>query len=374
MPTICFYFSGLALVLTYFLYPIILVLLRPKKPNGLVYQFGGSRRWPSISILISAYNEERLIGGRIANVLASSYLGKKELIIVSDGSDDRTAEVVRNWQCDEIRFISLEDRQGKANALNVAVQHARGEILVMTDADCEFVQDPDTLTEMVRPFFSAEVGLVTGSIKYLGSKRGNAYQRYEDFLRILESRWGTIAGALGTNYAIRKSLWKTASDGIMTDLYHPILVSLAGFRAIANPKAVAVTAMGDEFDRQVRIVSRAAFVYFRMIPSLILFGRWKSVFVLTCHKLLRWLTLPFFAILLLSSMNLYKQGTLFKMVFTGQIAFLLLASLGKIFKMCGSADWMDVGYQFLYLNWAAVIGLILCIRGKSPAVWEPRGR
>ena len=300
--------------------------------------------------------------------------GKKSLIIVSDGSNDRTAEVVRRWQCDEIRLISLGERQGKTNALNIAVQYARGEILVMTDADCEFTRAPDTITEMVQPFFNPEVGLVTGSIKYLGSGTGNAYQRYEDMLRTLKSRWGTIAGALGTNYALRKSLWKTASDSTMTDLYHPILVSLAGSRAIANPKAVALTAMGVEFDRQVRMVSRAAVVYFRMIPRLISRGRWKSVFILTCHKLLRWLTLPFLAMLFFSSMVLYREGFVFQAAFTAQIAFLVFASLGQIFRALGFPGWMGVGYQFLYLNWAAVIGLSLCARGKSPAIWEPRGR
>ncbi len=373
MTVLCFYLAGALLITAYLLYPLLLVLLgvatlRVRKQDEALQP----EQWPSVSVVFSAYNEEELIDARISNLLASSYPGPKELIVVSDGSQDRTVEVVSKRTNDTVRLVSLTTRVGKESALNAAIPHARGEILVLTDADCEFSLRPDAITELVRPFFDPTIGLSTGTLKYLGSSTGNAYQRFEDFLRRLESRWGVIAGALGPIYAIRKSLWEPAVADVITDFFHPILVCLKGSRSVAVSNATAVTAMGHEFNRQVRMVAQGALVYFSTLPRLIRSHRWKCVLVLTCHKLLRWLTLPLFFVLLASSFELSGSGVLFRAVFVSQLAFLTFAMLGRMATSLGLPEWLELAYRFVYLNCAAVVGLAQYIRGMSPVVWEPR--
>ena len=373
MTALCFYVAGALLATAYLLYPILLALLAEATPM-VSKQHGTlqSERWPSVSIVISAYNEEKLIDARISNLLASSYPGSKELIVVSDGSDDRTAEIVSKRTNETVRLVSLAARVGKHDALNAVIPEARGEILVLTDADCEFCLQPDAITELIRPFFDPAIGLSTGTLKYFGSSTGNTYQQFEDFLRGHESRWGVIAGALGPIYAMRKSLWEPAGGDVLNDFFHPILVCLKGSRSVAVPSANAVTPMGHEFNRQVRMVASAAFVYFSLLPQLLRSRQWKCVFVLTCHKLLRWLTIPLFLLLLVSSYELSRSGLFFRAVFILQTGFLTIALLGPIARSLGLPEWLDTAYRFVYLNFAAVVGLSLYLRGRNPIMWQPR--
>ena len=373
MTALCFFLAGTLLATAYLLYPVVLVLLdlvTPKVPK----QDGAPpfERWPWVSILVAAYNEEDSIDARISNLLASTYPGPKELIVISDGSRDRTTEIVSKRTSETVHLVALVNRVGKHSALDAVVPQARGEVLVFTDADCEFSVRPDAITELVRPFFDPAIGLSVGTLAYLGSSTGNSYQHLEDFLRGLESRWGVIAGALGPIYAMRKSLWEPSGGDVINDFFHPILVCLKGSRSVAVPHANAITAMGHEFNRQVRMVAGAAFVYFRSLPQLALSRRWKCIFVLTCHKLLRWLTIPLFILLLVSSYELSESGLLFRVVFILQMAFLTIALLGPIAKSLGLPGWLDIAYRFLYLNFAAVVGLTWYLRGRIPIVWEPR--
>ncbi len=375
MTALCFYLAAALLVTAYLLYPLMLMLFTMAIPSvheqGETFQPG---QWPSVSVLFSAYNEEKLIDARISNLLASSYPGPKELIVVSDGSRDRTVEIIAKRTNETVRLVSLAKRIGKESAMTAAIPGARGEIVVLTDADCEFSLHPDAITELVRPFFDPTIGLSTGTLTYLGSSTGNIYQRFEDFLRRLESRWGVVAGALGPIYAMRKSLWEPAVADVLADFFHPTLVCLKGSRSVAVSNAEAVTAMGHEFNRQVRMVAQAAVVYFRLLPRLMRAHRWKGVLVLTCHKLLRWLTVPLFVVLLASSYELSGTGEVFRAVFVSQLAFLALALLGRVAGSLGLPKWVELAYRFVYLNWAAVVGLGLYIRGMSPVMWEPRAK
>ncbi len=373
---VIFYLAATALVATYLVYPLILLLLSPiSRHDACDYEVPDQNvEWPRVSIIVSAYNEEKSIDRRISNLLASSYPGRKEVVVVSDGSADRTVEIISKRAGDVVRLHVLPTRVGKGLAQNLAISNAQGEVLILTDADCEFCLQPDAITELVRPFCDPTVGLVTGVVTYTDSPLANLYRCYDDFLRRLESRHGVIAGALGPIYAMRKSLWKPAAANVMTDFFHPILTCLEGSRAVVVSRARAVTGVGQEFNRQIRMVARAALVYFSTFGQLLRSRRWWCLSVLTCHKLLRWLTMPFFVLLLVSSLELSASGGLFRIVLIAQLAFLTLAALGRIASTFGLPAWFDAAYRFAYLNCAAAIGLTWYLFGRIPVVWEPRSK
>ena len=156
--------AGCALLAyAYFVFPLILILLaaasRPDTADKSAAGGADSAAWPSISVLVAAYNEEGVIAEKVRNFLASDYPGPSEIIIVSDGSTDRTADVVRELAGDRVRMVELPARSGKGVAINTAVPMARGDLLAFTDANTFFAAD--TLRELARPFADPRIGLVT---------------------------------------------------------------------------------------------------------------------------------------------------------------------------------------------------------------------
>lgn len=372
---IIFYAAAALLLYTYLLYPLLLMLL-PFASDRRTQDSSPAdipSRWPFVSVVVAAYNEERVIADKIRNFLASDYAGESEIVIVSDASSDGTNEVVQSLASDRVRLIVQERRQGKGAALNRALPEARGEILVFTDATSMFARQ--TLTELVRPFADASVGLVNGRIHYKDAEMANLYHRYERFLKDLEIRHGLIATAHGAIYAIRKSLCQPHDPRLVNDFLDPITVSLRGYRATAAPSALCYEefSMDAQFRRQVRMVALAALVYFTMVPRLVRAGQWRSLFVLTSHKLLRWLTGVWLLVIVGASLWLAPAGALYRGAFAGEALFGGLALFGCFAGQLGLGERVSFVYRFLILNVAAAWGLWLCLRGRIPSIWQPNG-
>ena len=166
-----------------------------------------------VSVIVAAHNEEAAIAAKIRNVLASDYPRERiELLIGSDGSSDRTEEIVRGHVGDGVGSISFPQHMGKSAIQNALVAAASGEILVFSDADCEF--DAAALRMLVQNFADTEVGLVTAAPRYLNAgettitRNESAYLRYESWIREEESRLGMLAMASGSLFAVRRRLWR----------------------------------------------------------------------------------------------------------------------------------------------------------------------
>ena len=372
--TSLFYISAFLLLYAYVLYPMVLIALSPSQPrrDGDDDDCAGNTAAPSLSVIVAAYNEERCIAQKIENFLSCQYSGEAEMIVVSDGSSDRTAEIAESMAGERVRVIRQRERRGKGVAVNAGAQAARGEVLVFTDANAMFAAD--ALEKVARPMRDQSIGLVTGVSRYPGETIGSTYQRYEQMLKGLESRLGVVAGADGALYAIRRDLFKPLDPALINDFVHPIVASLAGAQSVMAGDAFALEefSAAGEFARQVRMVSQAALVYFRLLPELIAKRRWRSILVLTSHKLLRWLTIPLLAIALIATVPLAGRGGTFRVVLGMEILFALIAAIGMVANRRGTEGKATLAYQFVALNCAQAVGLWRCFSGEVPVVWEPR--
>ena len=254
-----FYISAFLLLYAYVLYPVVLIALSPSQPRRADADgdSAGSTAAPSLSVIVAAYNEEHCIAHKIENFLSCRYSGEAEMIVVSDGSSDRTAEIAESMAAERVRVIRQRERRGKGVAVNAGADAARGEVLVFTDANAMFAAD--ALEKVARPLRDKSIGLVTGVSHYSGDTIGSAYQRYEQMLKGLESRLGVVAGADGALYAMRRDLFKPLDPVLINDFVHPIIASLAGAQSVMAGDAIALEefSAAGEFARQVRMVSQA---------------------------------------------------------------------------------------------------------------------
>ncbi|MGD0671967.1 MAG: glycosyltransferase [Candidatus Binatus sp.] len=369
-----FYISGFLLLYAYVLYPIVLIALSRSQPRraGSDDERVGSTAAPSLSVIVAAYNEERCIAHKIENFLSCQYAGEAEMIVVSDGSSDRTAEIAESMAGERVRVIRQPQRRGKGVAVNEGANAARGEVLVFTDANAMFAAD--ALEKVARPMRDKSIGLVTGVSRYPGQTIGSTHQRYEQMLKGLESRLGVVAGADGALYALRRDLFKPLDPALINDFVHPIVASLAGAQSVMAGDAFALEEFSEagEFARQVRMVSQAALVYFRLLPELIKKRRWRSILVLTSHKMLRWLTAPLLVIAVIATVPLAGRGGTFRVVLGMEILFGLIAAIGMVASRRGTEGKATIAYQFVALNCAQAVGLWRCFSGEVPVVWKPR--
>ncbi|HEX7181894.1 MAG TPA: glycosyltransferase family 2 protein [Thermoanaerobaculia bacterium] len=365
----------------YFGYPALIFLVSRLRPRPV--RRGGE---PTVTVVIPVYNEEEVIAEKIANTLALDYPSDRlEALVVSDGSTDGTEAVVRRFEADSggrVRLLALP-RRGKAFALNDGARAARGEILVLTDANT--LLEPGSLRPLVDPFADPEVGGVCGNKKQRPPAGGdttaegeNLYWRYDKWQKGLESRAGSIFAADGTLYAVRKSLYVPIADPAQADdIAISARVVLQGYRLLYEPRAVAweeAPAEGrEEFRRKVRVTNHSVRALWNLGR-----GLWTSGFYsveLLSHKFFRHLV-PFFLIpLFLANAVLAAGGSpFFITLFAGQVLFYGLALAGFALRgtRLGRAKPFTVPYYFCLVNASAFLGVLSILRGRRLHAWTPR--
>ena len=362
------------LIYPYVIYPLLLWCVTYSK--DAVNITGDSFALPKITLILSAYNEEKVIDAKIDNFIALDYPSDRiEFLIVSDGSTDQTDQLVMNRQQKAIQLIR-QGREGKTAALNRAVERSNADILVFTDANTFFA--PDAILKLVAPFNDSAVGLVSGLVLPLGSESGEGlFGRFETYLKGRESALGLIAGADGAIYALRRCLYTPLAPRIINDFIHPMQSVIAGYRSVLAQGAIAYEESEDDLDReffrQKRMVNQAFAIVREMLPALIAAGQFGLVWVLVSHKLLRWLHVPLMGLFLVCSILLFMT--------TGSLIYLLPAVLyitvGVVGKLLSSARkhlaFLDLMYKFQLVHLAYFFGVVESIKGRSAVVWNPRG-
>ena len=228
---ILFWLSFLFIFYTYFGYPILLTII--SKIWGKSIDKGDYT--PQVTMIITAYNEEKYIRNKLENALSMDYPKSKiEIIVVSDGSTDRTDSIIQEFKDNGIRFIGMDKRGGKVQALNAGVSEANGEIIVFSDS--RQVYDKDAIRKLMTNFNDKSVGAVSGELHLLNQNAGNVgegvgiYWKYEKFLRKMESHLYSTSGATGAIYAIRRELYHPIpNDTILDDVVIPMNAVLKGF-------------------------------------------------------------------------------------------------------------------------------------------------
>jgi biofilm PGA synthesis N-glycosyltransferase PgaC len=276
-------------------YPVIIFLIAWIRPHSV--QRGPSDP-PPLSVIVAAHNEAQRIGKRVAELsrLAAAAHPESEVIIVSDGSTDETAQIVRASAATNVRLIELTANQGKAQALNSGAAAARHDLLAF--ADVRQTWDGDTLPGLVSRFSDPEVGAVSGNLRLRTTSGGLAsvdfYWRLEKCLRLSESLWHSSIGVTGAVCAVRRSLFVSLPLGtVLDDVYWPMAVILQAKRVVHEPNATAEDQLpdeiGGEYQRKLRTLA-GNFQLLSLMPSLLL--PWKNPvwFQFVSHKVLRLMT------------------------------------------------------------------------------------
>lgn len=384
MAQAIFFISAALLLYNYLLYPfgvMLIARLRGSRPApGTAWK---NAEWPSVTLIIAAYNEERVIEAKIHNSLGLDYpKDRLSIVVISDGSTDSTPLIMRSFENQGILSLHEPARRGKTAALNRAVAMARSDIVVFSDANNMF--EKNALRELVKHFADPDVGGVCGlkqiyrSTERESSQGDGLYWRYESAIKEAESRLGSITNADGEIFAIRRELYERVDEQVINDDAE-ITFQLAqkGYRILYERRALshehASIRIEDDFHVKVRMVSGGFQTVARHWTFLMPPRSWFS-FGFLSHKLLRWLAPELMILIALSSLWLVSQPF-----------FLAMVALQAVFYMLAAAGWLGrhgfgrhpafyVPFYLCAMNLAALLGLWRFIAGRQTTQWRKAER
>lgn len=371
--------TGIGMTLYLYLgYPLLLWLLTRVVRRPI--QRGSAT--PRVTVIVVAHDEERWIGAKVRSTLALDYPGDRlEVLVASDGSTDRTEQIVAACDDERVRLLRLP-RRGKAFALNDAAAAATGEILVFTDANSRIRRD--ALRKIVRNFADREVGGVCGAKLTLPAGGDTTelgeglYWRFDQWQKTLETRLGNVFAADGTLYAIRHDLYVPLRDAaVADDIAISARVVLQGKRLVFEPEAIAeepAPERGDhELSRKIRVTNHSLRALLGLRSGL--WSRGLYSFELLSHKLLRHLS-PFFLVAAaVGAVLLAPTSAVARTALAALAALGLLGGLGALGREhgWGRHPVFAFPYYFLLVNSAALLGTLSVLAGVKRATWNPRG-
>ncbi len=366
LAAILFWASSALIAYTHLGYPLLLFLLTRRRKARSYEKLDPL---PKVSLIIAAYEEEDVIGSKVANALALSYPREQlEVIVASDGSDDATAERAREAGADLVLELP---RGGKTAAQNAAAERAKGELLAFSDANSAW--SPDALRGLVAPFADPAVGYVCGQVRFLSPEGDNlegAYWRYEMEVREMESNLAGVTAGNGAIYAVHRDAYVALAPSGSHDLSFPFLLAKRGLRSRYVPAAAAeekmVPTVEGEFARKRRmmvglwdIVVGEGMLSPRGYPALY----W---FELLSHRLLRYLT-PFLHIVaFVANAALLGHGWVYSLTFTFQLCFLLAALCGWLVPQAP----FRIARYYVLTTASIAAGLFDRLFRGSPGKWE----
>lgn len=343
---------------------------------------------PEITFVISAHNEEELIEGAINSILNSNYPKNKiKIIIGSDGSTDKTNEILKNIRAVQPNILNyyIYNRLGKNKVLNELVDKVRTDIIFFMDADCRISEN--SIKEIIKNFSDESVGGVIASQKIeskntednSGKIGDNLYHKYEEFIRIAESRIHSNVNSLGYLYAVRKNLLsKIPNDNVCDDLFNIYTILSNNKRVIfeknAKAKEIRSKSLQNESHRRVRAVAGgiATVMYFKKLFNIFKYG-WISFFIFS-HKVFRWLSPFFIVFLVLFTIIFWRQGKLWDYIFYIQLIFYLMVLIGWISEKKGvNLKISKIFLFFISMNYSSIMGTIRYLKGQQNAIWDRIG-
>ncbi|HLY37648.1 MAG TPA: glycosyltransferase family 2 protein [Candidatus Binatia bacterium] len=335
---------------------------------------------PTVSFIIAAYNEERSIAKKLANTFALEYPADRlEILVVSDGSSDRTEEIVRAEGGGRVKLLALGSRNGKTIAQNRAVESATGEIVVFSDATT--VYEPRCLRALVSNFADPEVGAATGWV-VMGAdpdatmqKGRSAYTDYDQWLRSCEAKVHSVVGTAGCIAALRRELFRPLPADVDADVAEALEVSAQGYRVVFEDDAVVYEAgesgsVREELERRTRVIARGLRGYWyarRVFHPL----RHPWFFLdLLSHRLLRWAVPVLLAIAFLANLALLGDPV-YVVTLLAQVAFYGTAAVGYVLERRQvRAPGLFIPLYFCVVNLAPLLAVRQLYRGRTTAVWE----
>ena len=364
-------------------YPLILRLLAGRRPPPALA--GEPAHWPAITITVPCHNEEKRLRAAIEGLLLADYPAeRREILVVSDASTDSTDEIARGFAKRGVRLIRLTERRGKTAAENAAVAAASGEIVINVDASVGI--RPDALKALVRAFEDPTVGVASsrdvsvGDLDAEGNQGESGYVGYEMRIRALETRLGSIVGASGSFFAMRRSIHEPDfPEALSRDFASALMAVERGYRAVSVDEAVCLVprtrSLRTEFRRKARTMARGleTLWYKRHLMNPARYGLFA--WMLISHKLCRWLvylTLPLAVLGALALAAVWPAAWVLLGIVAAGVA---LGVVGMRWPAGRRAPVLVALPGFaLASNVAGILAWLRFFRGESSPVWEPTRR
>ncbi|MEY8200932.1 MAG: glycosyltransferase family 2 protein [Colwellia sp.] len=372
------------LMYIYFLYPLIVSILSKKgaeigdKPNAI-------DEVPTITIVVPAHNEERVLEEKILNHLKIKYDNSKFIIhILCDSCTDGTVDIADKYTKlypGMVAYTAVLGGLGKTNAINTLMPKLTSDLIVFSDANV--MLEENCLNHIVDTLSDSKVGGVAGQLTYVNESIGGAaesnglYWRYEEYLKEKESDTGSLMGADGSIFAIKRELYRELPIHVLDDFSTSMGVIAQGFKLKFNTNIKAyekgAEKNSEEYSRKIRISNRSynsyRFMKAELKSKLGLFDLWKFY----SHKVLRWYSFVFMMVLMCASIYLAFTSIFYSAMLAGQGLFYFLIFLhwkniipgsSKIFKIS------NICYYFFMVNYAAWIGVFQSLTGVKTIVWK----
>lgn len=385
---IVFWISIFLIIYTFVGYGFLLLLLVKikrifVKPSG----FRDDVPLPSVTLLIAAYNEEDLITEKVMNTLALDYPKDKiQVIFITDGSTDKTAEKIRNFS--EVTLLHEDVRGGKMAAIKRAIPFIEGDITVFTDANTFL--NKEAIKELVKHYQNDKVGAVAGEKRILVEESADAssagegfYWKYESMLKKWDYELYSNVGAAGELFSIRTALYEPVeSDTIIDDHMIAMRIAEKGYIIAYEPGAYAMeTASADvkeELKRKIRIAAGGIQSILRLKKAANPFHYPVFTFQYISHRVLRWTITPFLLILvfILNGIIAFETGALmYQVIFILQIFFYLFSLIGLYFERKNiRVKALFIPYYFCVMNYAVLAGIVRYYKKNQSAAWEKSKR
>ncbi|HEV3447065.1 MAG TPA: glycosyltransferase family 2 protein [Gemmataceae bacterium] len=378
LAVIIFWTSACLAVYAYLGYPLLVSILarvfgKKARPAEVA-----DEELPSVSQLICAYNEDAVIAERIETALATDYPAERfEIVVASDGSSDRTAEIVKRYAARGVRLLDYKERRGKAEVLNASVPELSGDIVLLSDANTEI--EPAATRKLARWFADDAVGAVCGRLVLHDVRTSRnvdgLYWRYENHLKRCDASLGGLLGANGAIYALRKDLFRPVPRGtIIDDFVIPLQAKLdSGCRIIYDCEAVAheetAVDVRSEFRRRSRIGAGGCQCIGLLWPLLNPAHGWVA-FTFFSHKICRWLCPIAMLGLLLCNLALLERP-LYQVTMATQAMFYLGAGLASYLPGRSPAvRLLRLSSMFVGMNAALLVGIYRWLAGRQKGTWN----
>jgi glycosyltransferase involved in cell wall biosynthesis len=335
---------------------------------------------PLVSFVITVHNEERRIEGKLANTLEQSYpRARMEILVASDGSSDRTDDIVRAFEPRGVRLVRTGERGGKEAAQLAAISASGGEILVFSDAGT--MVPPDGVAAIVRNFADPSVGCVSSEDRVVdadGAGSGeSSYIKYDMLLRRLETRVGSVTGLTGAFFAARREVCRQWAVDLPSD-FRTVLVSMRqGLRGVSDPRSLAyyrsIPDESREFQRKVRTIIRGMATLHRERDCLNPGRHGLFAWQLWSHKVCRWLV-PFALLVVLFTSAMLLREPVYQAAFLGQAAVYLVALAGLSRSRWTGSRLLRIPTFFLLANVSIVQAWYRFVAGQRVVSWTPSAR
>jgi hypothetical protein len=377
VPLLLVFVGALGTAYSYFVYPLILLLLRdlPRSRRG------SSDRVESLTLIIAARNEERRIREKIEESLAlRAAFRELEILVASDASTDATDDIVTGFRDRGVRLVRTDVHNGKEFAQQAAIRSAHGDILIFTDSGTTITAK--SIERIMELFADVSVGAVSSTDRFLDSEGRvsgeGLYIRYEMWLRALESRKGGLIGLSGSFFAARRSVCARWETDIPSDFATALTCRMLGLRAISDPQVIGlykdVRVPRDELARKIRTIIRGMTALARKREALNPFRYGRFSFQVWSHKVLRW-AVPWFIVLYGVGAALMLPNRTAFVVLLAPIAFLAAVSaLAALVPAARRSAVVSAGYYFVEANTAVFAAAVLFVAGRRVTTWVPTKR